>query len=166
MIKSLKGLALASVAAVVLPLAANATPIAATISKGNAYSFSNNLTPGSQIEYEFTVAGPLKVDLFVISATGQFKDVKDVTFGFTPATTNTLFVLGTTGTVAGFGTLTGGTFAAGDVISIFLNDGITKSVGTTLSFNTAAVPLPAAGGLLMLALAGTGAIAARKKKSA
>ena len=59
----------------------------------------------------------------------------------------------------------------GEVVSLFISGAFTNTVGVSLSFTTndippPAVPLPAAGGLLALALGGLGVAGARKKKTA
>ncbi len=159
----------AAAVAIALPAMAQAVTVTTDISADQPYTFSYDLFPNTTNEFIFNVTEDLDIDGFALSGTGTNSgvDLSDVRFGFAlPA--DGKFTVITAGTIAaGFGFLEGGSFMAGDTFMIYFTDGVKNKVGTTLSFDTtspAAVPLPAAGGLLVLAI---GAVAAaRRKKSA
>ena len=157
----------AAIAIALLPLSAAAV----TIGPGEAYTEVGTLTPGGTLVFEFKVAADLDIDTFSISATGTSAgdDIRNVTFaydGVTGDTFDNVFAAGRVG--AGFDFVPGfGPYAAGDVFSFTFTDGITNDVGITLSFETvlpAVIPVPAAGGMLLLALLAAGALVRRRPR--
>ncbi len=167
------------------------TPFALTAdANGARFGIIRPTTPGTSqnvLVFTFVVAEALVLPEFSIVGTGSgangraLQDIQDVRFGlgltgpfegrFTP------FPVSPSGTTRqGGGFLTGGTYAAGDVISVSILDGIRNPVAIGVSFQTEAlppppvppvpeVPVPAAGGMLLLSL-GALAVAARRRAGA
>ncbi len=174
-------LAIALIAAFTLPLGAKAATFEFfnDLVAGQDYSFAQALMPGELVTWKFTALDDFSIGSFAIAGTGSSRgsDLANLRFGFSQPETEAFssIVTASTGTSAtGSGFLMGNTYAAGDMFSIFLSDGLEKSIGTTVSFETVeimtppvpAIPLPAAGLLLGTVLLGGGAFAARRKSEA
>lgn len=165
--------AVAAALAVVLPAMANAATVVVpnSISVNGQYSFAHVISPGETVQFLFTVLDDLTIDSFSVAGTGTNggSDIRDIAFGMMQPVTQHFSSVSAVGqAAAGFGFLTGGTFAMGDVFSVFFQDGITDDVGLTLSFETVAVapvPLPAAGMMLAPVLLVGGAAALRRRKA-
>lgn len=169
MTTKLNHLALAAVLALALPAASQAaTVINANLTADGFFTFNETLSTDDDIEFKFTVLEDLKVAEFAVSGTGSSStnDLNDVTFGFVSPTSEIFASFADFNTVsAGFSFLPGATFAAGDMFSFFFEEGpggLDNPVSVTLSFNTAAVPLPATA-LLLAPLLLTGAAVGRRK---
>ena len=168
MLHTLKTAAAAASLVAFLPFAASAV----TINAGQSYTEVGTLMPGGQLVFTFDVAENLDIDFFSISATGTNggDDIDNVTFDYYNVTDDTfdnVFGMGNAG--AGFDFVPGfGPYKAGDTFSFTFKDGIKDEVGITISFETAvaAVPVPAAGGMLGLPLVGAGVAARRRKRAA
>ena len=154
-----------------LPFAAGAATV---LTAGTSYTEVGELLPGGTLVFSFEVAENLDIDFFSISATGSNGggDIRNVTFDYDTVTGDTFDLVQAAGGagggldfVAGFGP-----YRAGDTFSFTFRDGIVDEVGITLSFETAPsvapVPLPAAGGLLGLAVLGAGLAARRRGRAA
>ena len=159
----------AAIALAALPLSAVAVPIG----PDESYTEVGTLAPGGTLVFSFEVVEDLDIDTFSVSATGTNSgdDIRNVTFAYDSVTGDTfdnVFSVGKVG--AGFDFVPGfGPYAAGDTFSFTFTDGIVDNVGITLSFETvipAAIPVPAAGGMLLLALLGAGAVARRRPREA
>lgn len=160
MIKSL----LCAAALAVAPLAASA----AVIEPGDADSLGATLMPGGFLAFLFEPTEEMTFN-FITAATGtSLADLQAVTFGYSPVKADDVGFASFYENVA-----PGLSAAVGFLPSIttqlpfyvYFFDGVSSNVGVTLSYNTAPVPLPAAGGLLLLALAGVGGAAAMRRRS-
>jgi hypothetical protein len=168
-------LVVAGAAAIFAPVTANAAvvQIGVDLSANTSYNLLYLLNPTDEVEYLFTVLEDLKVDTFALSGTAAAAtpgeaatDVSNIAFGFTDPPSSTFSTVTDFGTsAAGFGSLAGGVFAAGDMFSIFFADGILNPVAFTVSFQTSEVPVPAAGLLLAPMLIGGGVVAMRRRKA-
>lgn len=144
---------------------------------GDNFTGSANLFGGEEIAYTFNVLEGLTIENFAVSGTDSDggSNLMNIRFGYglsgeTDVATNSYSQIFEFGSVAAaIGSITGQSFAAGDNFFFsFANNGFgTDSdrdlAGTTVSF--AAVPVPAAGFLLLGAL-GAGAFVSRRKKAA
>lgn len=167
---------IAAVAAVSLVSGFSAAS-AATISADESLNLShplftqaNDVLNGTELVYTFTADTDLRV-LEVLSAVGTSAtggaDVTNATLGLNGdlAQFQDLFV--SEGSGIGISRFSGFNLAAGESFTFtFNNEGGADLIGTSLSFSIAAVPVPAAGLLLIGALGGLGAAARRKKKAA
>lgn len=171
MSRTILNLALCAVC-VTAPVVASAAVINVDLGAGQFFSDAQVIQPGTTIEYAFNVTDPLQIGAFALSATGNNDggDVNQITFGFTaPPVNNFSTVTIDNDTAFGGGFLPGGVFAAGDAFSIFFGDGVINPASVTLSFATtaiSAIPLPAAGFMLIAAMAGLGVAGARRKRAA
>lgn len=121
------------------------------------------LAPGDTAQFTFTALADLTVSNIAIAGTGNNGgiDLGNVEFGFTSATTQVFSSITTFGSTASAIAVLGGfSMIAGDVFTIFWEDGVSAPVGLTASFSTTttAVPVPAAlpmlaGGLALLGMA-------------
>lgn len=129
--------------------------------------------PDGSVQFDFVANEDFTIPGFSLSAVGNSggTDIGKISVSFVPSNGDDT-LLTTTGTIgdAGFGggTLDGFNVAAGDTWSILFDvaDGeeVARNVGVQLSFSPVApIPLPAAGGLLLAALAAGGVVARRKK---
>ncbi len=158
-------------AALLLPGFAQAAPILFEYDIGApaAYGYAEVINPGDSLEFRFNVLTDLKIAQFVFSATGNSSeaDVRDIKFGMIEPLTGFFTQIDSEGTSAGaFGFLDGATFMAGQIFSIYLEDGITLPVPVTMSFETTAVPLPAAGLLMAPFVVAAGLVSRRRRKAA
>jgi hypothetical protein len=166
-------LLLATATAITMPALANAAAIVfnETVSADENYSFAAVIAPGDSLEWSFTVLEDLVIETFSVSGTGTDAgdDLAAVTFGMFQPTTGTYLMIETIGNVAaGLGFIDGASFLAGDMFSIFFDDGVDNDVAVTLSFGTqvAAIPLPATGLLLAPFLLAGGVAGLRRRKAA
>lgn len=158
-------------------LSGNAENTAFDLRLGDNFTGSANLYGGEDVTYTFNVLENLTIPDFAVSGTDSDRgsDLLNIRFGYgmsgeTGVATNSysqIFEFETT--AAAIGSLTGQSFSAGEnFFFTFVNNGFSGEadrdlVGTTVSF--AAVPVPAAGFLLLGAL-GAGAFVSRRKKAA
>lgn len=174
MFSKAKILMVALAAAVVSPAAATATTVNYDLVKNTAYSIAQVILPNGDVEFAFTVKQPLKIAEFALTAstagdtvTEAVDDLDHIRFGFTvPPVDQFSTLVPYFNTAIGFGTLPGGSYARNDTFSIFVTDGIENPVGLTLSFQTAAIPVPAAGLMLAPVLLAGGVVALRRRKAA
>jgi len=163
-------------AAVVIynPITDGPTPIGSTLVTsddlvvGDTVTATEELLPGDKAEFTFTALEDLRVSRIALSGTDNRGglDLANVEFGLTSATTDTfdsIVSFGLTG--AAFDSLAGFTLDAGEAFTLFWEDGIEAPVGLTASFQTTAVPVPAALPLLLGGIAALGAVSRKKKKA-
>ena len=160
---------LAAVAAITLtPLAAPAI----TLEPDRSYTFADVLNPDEVLSYSFEVSAALNIANFVVTATDTNggADIGETTFsyyvvmddGFDTIVSSSGIIGDPDATGAGMSFVSGwGPYAAGDMFEFMFKENIVDAVSIGLSFQTTAiegepepVPLPAAGGLLLLALGG------------
>lgn len=157
----MKPLFLSAALALAAPLAASAATI--TAFDGATDTFSGNLLPGSQVTYDFALDGTYTVYLS-LAVSGQKNDVADVSYGFEE---HDFFFSNATSVGPIFSASATYTFTTSDDFTFGFYDGVDAPVGTTLTYYFEAVPtvpVPAAGALLLSALAGLG-VAKRRKKA-
>ncbi|OWJ84097.1 hypothetical protein CDV52_09445 [Haematobacter missouriensis] len=162
---------LASAFLAAVPVAAPAvtlTPVA-----GQLVSATDVLNPGGTVVFNVVVDSPLTFD-FSVAGSGDFTDLLDVTFSinggerYTWSTFGTFASLSRKQLASAGGTLPSFTTSEDFYISFF--DGVTNPVGVTLTVMSAAadipaaVPLPAAG-LLLLAGLGAAGVVTRARRS-
>ena len=165
------------VTAASLALASSAAALT-TVNVGDEIGEFAALASGGTIELEFVAGEDLIIESFAFSGTGfaNGSDLAGTTFGIN-STTGGVFETISTGPVsAATGFLPGASFSAGESFSIFFDDTDPDNNGTvllTLSFEAiepvttvAPIPLPAAGGMLLGALALGAGIARRKSQKA
>lgn len=152
-------------------IAAPMVSSAATVSPGDAGSLSGILN-GVPLVFSFEPTAPTTFN-FVVTALGSTPSLSAITYGFSPDISTSVALDTVAGTpVFGFGFATVEDYVSAAPFSVyfFANSGaLTSSI--TLSYATegafvAPVPLPAAGGLLALALAGVGGVAASRRRKA
>lgn len=146
---------------------------------GDFFTGSANLYAGEEITYTFDVLDTLTIQRFAVAGTGfdSGSDLMNVRFGYglageSDVATSPYEQIFEYGSVASaVGSINGQTFSAGDSFFFsFANNGDGTDanndlVGTTVSFDVAPIPVPAAGFLLLGAL-GAGAVVGRRKKAA
>lgn len=133
------------------------------------FGYASVINPGDSLEFRFHVLVDLMIDGFSLSATGNSAeaDVRDIKFGMIHPLAGAFSIFGSENNVAGaFGFLDGASFAAGQIFSIYMEDGINHPVPVTLSFETTAVPLPAAGLLMAPFVVAAGLVSRRRRKAA
>ncbi len=165
--------AFVAAAVMMLPFAAHAATITYTsnLSAGQFVSEAHVIQPGEGIEFQYNVLENLIIGSFAVSATGNDAggDVQDIRFGFTSPATSGFTTITAVGTSAfGGGFLPALVLSAGDVFSVFFEDGITNAVTIGLSFEASApsaIPLPATGALLGGVMGLFGAFAMRRRKT-
>ena len=154
---------------------APASAQAITIDPDQSYTFADILSPDDVLTYSFQVSAALNIANFVVTATDTNGggDIATTTFSYYVVTDDGFDTIvsssGTLGdadaTGAGISFVSGwGPYSAGQIFHFMFKENILDPVSIGLSFQTTAVPiapvpLPATGGLLLLAL---GAVARRK----
>lgn len=159
-----KLLAVLTLASFLTPGAVHAVPI--NLFAGVPITLSQNLEVGGLIEYEFVVAENLKIPDFAFTASGTNAgvDVSNIRFGLTNPPTGEFAPITVFGnTAVGVSFIDGGLYSKGDTFSIFISDGISNTIGTTVSFSPMPIPLPAAGLLMLTALVGGGLVLRNRK---
>ncbi|PYE85879.1 hypothetical protein [Pseudoroseicyclus aestuarii] len=155
----------AALFATAIPVAAAAAPISAGDYLTDGFSLGGDSSTAS---YSFEPTGQVKISNFAISGTGgsEGADLVKVSFGVdsTDEGFEEIYQLGGISAATAFldGMVTSSPFTLQ-----FDATGVNKPVSLTYSFDVeaAAVPVPAAGGLLVLALAGAGFVSRRKSKA-
>lgn len=154
-------------------IAAPMVTSAATVSPGDAGSVSGMLN-GTPLVFSFEPTAATTFN-FVVTALGSTPSLSAITFGFSPDVASSVALDTVAGTpVFGFGFATVEDYTSAAPFSVYffgnggaLNSSITLSYATEGAFiPPAPVPLPAAGGLLALALAGMGGVAATRRRKA
>lgn len=159
--------------------AGNADNTDFSLAVGDFFTGSANIAGGESITYNFDVTETILVSNFAAAGTGHDSgnDLMNIRFGYalagaTDAATipySQIFEFGSV--AAAVGSISGQRFDAGDnFFFTFANlgdatDANRDLVGTTVSFDVAPIPVPAAGFLLLGAL-GAGALMGRRKKAA
>lgn len=160
-------------------LSGNANNTDFELGLGDFFTGSANISAGENITYNFDVLDTLVIRNFAVAGTGfdSGADLMNVRFGYgltgeTDVATTPYSQIFEFGTVASaIGSIDGQTFSEGDSFFFtFANNGDGTDanqdlVGTTVSFDVAPIPVPAAGFLLLGAL-GAGALVGRRKKAA
>lgn len=177
MFMTFKTAALAAVFAVSAAVASASTVSPERISIGDLSQSFGAVTGGNSITFSFTATEDLRVlDFLSTTGNGPRGSIGGILLQLDPnldvsgdETTPVGFdVIRTEGaTETGSRAFAGFLLREGETFSFTFENGAalnTNSVFATLTFVTAAVPVPAAGLLLMTALLGGGAIARRKKK--
>ena len=172
----------AGAAACAVTLAASVGAYAATIgpttvSSGEFVLQNGQVMPGDDFSFLFDANGTFRVQDFSLTANGNSAggDIDNLTIqlsqngiveqmlDFDPIFTGTAVSNAT----EIFGNLV---FADGDSFSVsvfeMLSNGNSRPVALTLAFSAVAVPLPAAGLLLLTALAGAGMVGRRRRTAA
>ncbi|MFN3642384.1 MAG: hypothetical protein ACK4TB_05590 [Gemmobacter sp.] len=162
----------ATVAAVMLPAVASAATVTIdnSLNANQTFSGVSLITPGGVVEFRFTVLEDLVIQSFSMVATGNnaTDDLENIRYGFEQPAMNPFSLIQLDGTAAAaLGFLSGGTWLAGSMFSIFFEDGIDDDVGLSLSFrtNVPAIPLPAGIVLLAPLLLAGGMIGLRRRRA-
>lgn len=157
-------------------MAAPSIAAAATIAPGDNFSTNFRLTEGGYVSYSFVASEAMNVSQIAVAGTG-FSDesLNSVTFGIVGSDVTYDFDLIESGsqpdTFGAIGFINGFTANIGDTFALFFTkESGVNDASMAVSFQTSAleapapVPLPAAGGLLALALGGMGVAALRKRR--
>lgn len=167
---SLTGNVFFAAAMFLLPAAAGAATVTtADLTAGEFVSAAGVLAPGDQLEFRYNVLQDLNIASIAVSGTGNSSglDLAAARFGYTSPATSMFTDITTDGTSTfGGGFLPGLTLLAGEMFSVFFDDGIDESIAVTLSFQTAPapIPVPASGVLLGGVLLAIGAFAKRGRQ--
>lgn len=166
---SLKTTALAAVMALGASVASAATVDVFVPTTPSNFTSSMNVASGDSLVYTFTATEDTRVlDRIFARATGTNAglDVQNAMVGFNGNLSPFDTVFTSPGAGAGDSNFAGFSVMLGDQFTFtFDNSNGADPLGTTLSFsNVAAVPVPAAGLLLLTALIGGGVAARRKNK--
>ena len=162
MIMTLKALATAAVLA--MPMAASAVTVAPGDQEFSAFS----LAPGGTASFSYDSVTPVRVEVIATSGTGfnDGADLATVMFGVNGADTSFTTIVDnspqTGSTASAIGSLPSFVTSGPFTLDFTSSAGATSNVQLTYSFIVSAVPIPAAGGLLLAALL-AGAVAARRK---
>ena len=171
---SIAGAAFGVVLAAVLPGAALASSmhphLSADVFAGEAYSLSGTLDAGdASLAITLDIEEALMIDAFALSGSGTNfgMDLSEIRFGFqAPLDAQFDHVISFDGVseASAFDVIYGRIFAAGETVTLTFAGHIQNPASVTVSFDTAPIPVPAAGGLLLAALTGLGL--ARRTKAA
>ena len=161
----------AAAALMALPFAASASPagpadLASVVVSLVPDAYSESYTVSSSdagVIFNFNVIEALKIPTFRLSASSPTDGVATTMYEITkPATGPSSFGIVNMDGV-GADIVPGDTYAAGDEFSVIFTETSDQPISYTVSFSTAAVPVPAAGLLLLTALGGAAAL--RRKKA-
>lgn len=152
-----------------------ALPFAASAAPANLASVAVSLTPDSYSEsytvlstedgvvFNFNVTEDLRIAQFSLSGSAPTGGIPTTMYEITtPATGPSSFGILNLDTI-GADVVPGADYAAGDTFSVIFTESVSTPISYTVSFATSAVPVPAAGLLLLTALGGAAAM--RRKKS-
>lgn len=148
---------------------ASAATVSETLSPSSFFTSAQNVAAGETFTYTFTASSPLRVlDELSAAATGTNGDLRDnAQIGLNSGLSSFASVTTTDGSARATSAFAGFNLAKDESFTFtFDNTGGENVIGTSLSFTTAPVPVPAAGLLLLTLMAGGGALARRKAKKA
>ena len=152
-----------------------ALPFAASAATANLASVSVSLVPDAYsqsytvaadedgVVFNFNVTEDLSIPTFSLSSSAPQGGSNTTTYEITqPATGPSAFGILNLATV-GADIVPGADYAAGDTFQVIFLESTSDPISYTVSFSTAAVPVPAAGLLLLTAVGGAAALRRRKK---
>lgn len=160
--------AAAAAALMALPFAASAAttslPSVSVMLVPNAYSQSYTVAAGDDgVVFNFNVVEDLRIPTFSLSSSAPAGGSDTTMYEITkPATGPSAFGILNLSTV-GADIVPGADYAAGDTFQVIFSEQTPDPISYTVSFSTAAVPVPAAGLLLLTAVGGAAALRRRKK---
>jgi hypothetical protein len=164
-----KAFLLATATAICLPALASAATVEADLSANGEYTYAELIPIGETLELRFRVLEDLTIDGFSLAATGTRAgaDIADMRYGFEESPTGIFAPILMEGTSArGLGSLGSRTLLADTYFSVFVTDGVRRTVSLGLSFGTtaavSAIPLPATALLLLPLLVAGGALGRRR----